>query len=569
MHRSLLNHRGAILWLAVLSTLLVGTGTIHGTHDSRRALLKKNALPTACISESRSRDVRDFGPFIADDMSKATQRSNTDTINKAIADAGRAGGGVVCLPSGSFFLATNPDRGWGSSVIIDVDNVTIWGAGMDSGIGGTRLRTPGEWVLRDGAVFRGNGIQILGTASLPARKNIVLRDFELDGGSGFTGNYGWPADPVTGDGWDITHKGIILAANDHVDDVTLERIWVHSYKGEVIYNGGAGMGKLTIRGIKSEDTNASTYNVTPAIGSIVEDSEFGKGRFWIEIGTLFAAKGTEFRNNRFHDAQADGAIALAQGDLSTQPYIFTSNRFENCPGSAFLIAGGVGGPVDILHNEFINCGGIQTSSYNGGPLSPNGMNQNITIESNDFINPKYLFYFYQHGKNIKIRRNNVRNLTNSSTQTTAIFSCATVLENVLIENNRFENVRAPEAACSPAAIGMPLFSNNLYAKVEVREGQGFRYLDQTDSMIVPIFEQAFVSASEPGVIASLSTQGYADGQKLDIFVWDGAGPVRFQKGAVSYYVEEDRSVAINSSIRFTFHKALQRWIEELPSSEPS
>src|SRR5262249_40059284 len=149
------------------------------------------------------------------------------------------------------------------------------------------------------------------------------------GGAGFTGCYDWVGDQPNC--WDITHKGIIVGWDALLDNVTLQDIYVHSYRGEVLYTGGAGVGKLTVTRVKSEDSNASTFNLYGA-QLLVRNSEFGKARFWMELFARtntggFSSNQMVFRNNYFHDNNADAGISITQGDGSAMKFVFENNRF--------------------------------------------------------------------------------------------------------------------------------------------------------------------------------------------------------------------------------------------------
>jgi hypothetical protein len=484
--------------------------------------------------------------------------ANTRTLNTAIATVGSsATGGTVCLPAGTYFLAPPDLRAAEvTSVLIDVNNLTLWGAGMDGSKGGTRLRTRSTWSLVDGNVVRGVGLWIKGTPSLPARQNITVRDLELDGGAGYTGNYGWPADPATGDGWDLSHKGIIVSANANVDNVTLERVWVHAYRGEVIYAGGSGMGRLTLRGVRSEDTNASTYNVTAQ--ATVEDSYFGKSRFWIEIGTAFGGKSGTFRNNTFADASIQDGIALTQGDGGAQTYLFEGNRFERCPGAAFAFLGGIGGPVTVRGNTFVDCGGFFTSLAPNPLPAADARNQNITFENNTLSGGPYLANFFGTDRTIVVRGNTF----DGKGGATAVFYCCGNFQNLTVEGNTFKNLRGPERSGDFSGT-RPLFQNNTYTNLEIREGQSSVRLYGDNGTLSPLFERSWVTA-QPGSVTGLilDVSRYPDGQETTIEV--RAGTVQLPASAPTYQLLAARTLTAGSQLRLRFNAAQNKWLEVSP-----
>jgi hypothetical protein len=501
--------------------------------------------------------VTDFGSFIANASDAAVRIANTNTLNKALDEVGKQiNGGIVNLPPGTFYLTNYKSAG--AAVVFTRNNVVLQGAGMDGSQGGTKLVTRSDYNLDgSGAVFRGSGMLLVGNAN-PATplRNIALRDFELDGGAGFTGNFGFPANPATGDGWDITHKGIILSSDSNVDGVTIERVWVHSYRGEVIYAGGSGLGQVSIRSVKSEDTNASTYNITA--NATVENSEFGKSRFWIEIGTRFTNKAATFRNNYFHDASVDGAIALVQGDLGNQPYRFEGNRFERCVGAGFIFTGGVGGPVAISNNTFLQCGGLAIAT---APMSDTPQNQNITFENNILTDGPFLANFFAVGRNITIRNNTFNNTRAAKGASTAAFICCSTLDRVVIENNVFRNMRAPENSAEITAGERPLFRGNQYINAELRDGQGLTRMSSGSRVVRPIYEEARIESDAPNVEAILSVDRYPEGQEVTITGGTVANPIKFSSNATSYQVAANRLLNGSDSLRFRFSKALGKWVE--------
>jgi len=85
----------------------------------------------------------------------ATIAQNNATINNAIVQVGSAGGGVICLPAGTFYIGPDPRKS-DVAVTINYNNITLAGAGVDK----TVLRTNGAYALVNGAVRRGHGILI-------------------------------------------------------------------------------------------------------------------------------------------------------------------------------------------------------------------------------------------------------------------------------------------------------------------------------------------------------------------------------------------------------------------------
>jgi len=515
-------------------------------------------VSSRAASPGAARSVTEFGPFIANSTDPKTVAGNTDTLNRALDKTGSQGGGEVTLPAGVFYLApTHHEIGQGNSAAIHIryNNLTLRGAG----IGKTVLRTRSEWSLVKSRVERGSGIRIHGS-SAPGfpRHGIVLAGFELDGGAGFTGKFGWPASTKDGDGWDVTHKGIILSADDYVDDVTLDSIYVHNYRGEVIYAGGGGLGRVRLNHVKSEGTNASTFNITADF--VAEDCEFGKSRFWVEIGTRFPKKSGTFRRCHFHDASVI-AIVLCQGDGGEQPYLFEDCTFENTPG-VFGLFGGVGGPVIIRNNTFKNAGDILSSSNAGG--TTNDQNKNVLMENNQATGSEALVSLSGNATDWTIRKNTFvgRDPANPGLSTAVFYGTAT-LHHCVIEENQFSDCRTPEQT-APLFAERPLFRNNTYTNVEQRSTHGSFNIASGQPIPTPHSDMITLYAGTPVAATELETKGYPDGHELIVQGGTPDAPVKFVSNAASYTVKSPRLLNGTRRLRFIFSAQEGKWIEGTP-----
>ena len=475
---------------------------------------------------------------------------------------GGSGGGVVVLPAGVFYVAPTEREikgGGGAAIHIRHDHMTLRGAG----IGKTVLRTRSEWSVEKGAVVRGSGIRIEGTSRPGApRHDILLTGFELDGGAGFTGHFGWPASTRDGDGWDITHKGIILSIDDCVDDVTLDSVYVHGYRGEVIYAGGLGLGKVRMEHVRSEDSNASTFNITADF--VAEDCVFGKSRFWVEIATRGANKSGTFRRCRFHDSSVTG-IVLCQGDGTTEPYLFEDCQFENTPG-VFGLYGGVGGPVVIRNNMFTRAGTILSTGYSPGAVA-NG-NKGVLMEGNQIIHGGVLVNFTDKSSDWIIRKNTFSGLdpANPGLSNAVVYGAATI-SNCSITSNQFTDCRTPEQSAWIKG-ERPLFSNNTYDHCERRDAQASYTITASQQKATPHFEEVTLYSNDPKAVMELETAGYPDGQQLTIRGGTPDAPVKFFPRAASYTVSSQKTLDGSGSLNFIFNKKTSKWLEMVEAQTP-
>jgi hypothetical protein len=502
-----------------------------------------------------ARNVTEFGAFVADKSDPATVTANTVTLNRALDKVGGSGGGAVVLPAGVFYLAPSDKeikRGGDAAIHIRHDHMTLRGAG----IGKTVVHTRSAWSVEKGNVVRGSGIRIEGTGwGARPRHDIVLSGFELDGGAGFTGHFGWPASTKDGDGWDITHKGIILSIDDYVDDVTLDSIYVHGYRGEVIYAGGSGLGKVRLEHVRSEDTNASTFNITANF--IAEDCEFGKSRFWAEIGTRGSNKSGTFRRCDFHDSSVTG-FTLAQGDGKTEPYLFENCTFENTPG-VFGLYGGVGGPVVIRNNTFTHAGTILSSGYSPGAIV--NTNNGVLMENNQAIHCGELVNFTAKSSDWVIRKNTFTGIdpANPGLSTAVVYGAAEI-SNCAITDNQFTDCRTPEQSAWVKG-ERPLFLRNIYNNPERRDAQATFTITASQPRVTPHFEEVTIYSGDPKVMPEFETVGYPDGQELTIRGGTPEAPVKFSTKAASYTVRSRRTLKGIGLLRLKFDKKTSKWVE--------
>jgi hypothetical protein len=314
--------------------------------------------------ERRTQDkLREPGVSVIDFGADPTGAADsTSAIQQAIDAVGAAGGGVVHLPPGNYRImpqaSVNVDAAMAEAALfINHDNVTLQGAGMLA----TRLffRVFGDldpvtnWEVKTagGTVHRGALIVSRGKVSdLDPRRNIRLRDLQLDGGAGNTGaasgNPGnsaaarnFPANPATGDGWDVTHKGFVPEANKSHEDILLERVWLHRCRGELTWHGGNLVRRVTFRDSLFGDTNANAWNIACA----------------------------DFFAERNYVYDCEGAISE---DAAVGDYVYIGNRFYNCPVSGLYFAridpdniNGVLPRFTAIGNQWEKCGkGITIAS---------------------------------------------------------------------------------------------------------------------------------------------------------------------------------------------------------------
>ncbi len=395
-------------------------------------------------------NAKDFGPLVSGKTNKPQIiAANTATIQTAIDTVGKQGGGTIYIPTGYYQVAPpNLKSQIPSSIVINYDHIALVG----DGIGKTIIQSRGKRSVINGQVVRGHGILIKGTTN-PAnpRKNVTIKNLELLGGTtGFTANRSFPANVTTGDGWDITNKGIVLDFDKYLDNITINSVDVHDFRGELIYGGGNGIGKVTIYNSKMRNSNASLLSLDADL--TVTKTEFGKtANAWVENAPISPNKSYYFNNNTFQDSVAHGLV-IAQGNFPDGRRVtITNNSFYNSP-SGVNPFGGASNFI-IQKNKFVD---IENA------LFTSGKNRNILFANNEIYaktKPVITAHIWGNLSNVEIK-NNHQYSTDNLGQSNSIFYYGN-LQNILVKDNVFENCHTPQQLAE-LTNERPLFQNNQY-----------------------------------------------------------------------------------------------------------
>lgn len=499
-------------------------------------------------------NVKQFGPLVSGITNNPqTIAANTVTIQAAINAVGRNGGGSVYIPTGQYQVAPpNLNAKIAASLVINYNNITLVG----DGIGKTIIHSRGSWSVINGNVIRGHGILIKGTSNAAQpRKNITIKNLELTGGTkGFTGNRSWPANPSNGDGWDISHKGIILDFNKALDNITIDSVYVHDFRGEVIYAGGMGVGKVTISNTKIHNSNGSMLSLDADL--IVTNCEFSQtANAWVENAPVSAPnKSYFFSNCVFKNSIANGLV-IAQGNFPAgRQQTITNCSFQNSPAGV-CIFGGASNFV-IKDNNFIDC---------TNALVISGENRNIQFYRNQIqgINKPVITANIFGTLNNVVIRNNYHTGAEKFKAIACIFYFGN-LRNIVIANNIFKNCRTPEQS-SELVNERPLFRTNQYINVERRELQGYvNFWQQPPYIIEPKFEQVLVAnnSGKSVIEVVMSSDFYVDGQEVLFAGGASNARVKFPRNSSTIQCLSDRYlVGQAEQLILKFNKSTLKWYE--------
>lgn len=537
--------------VSTLKTLLTNTSSGVGQESKNNKILLSQALPNRFVN------VYSFGKLVSGkNQQDYVIAANTKIIQKAIDTVGQQGGGTIYIPKGYYQIApANLTVNSPSSIVISYDNITLAG----DGIGKTIIESRGSWSVIKGQVVRGHGIMVQGTNnSSQPRKNVTIKNLELHGGlTGLTGDRGWPANPKTGDGWDISHKGIVLDFDKYLDNITIDSVYVHDFRGEVIYGGGSGIGKLTISNTKLANSNASMLSLDANLTVI--KCQFSKtANAWVENAPVSPNKSYYFEQCKFQDSIAAGLV-VAQGNFySGRKITITNCSFYNSP-SGICPFGGASDFV-ITKNKFFDVNNV---------LFTSGVNRNIQFNQNEIYGqtqPVTMAHLFGELSNVVIKGNSHKAATNVKNASCILYY--NNLKNIVIENNVFENCRTPEQS-SDLTNERPLFINNQYINVERRDTQGSCVLwgeQETPYMVTPKCEEVVLHNITSNTVATIgmSISRYVDGQELLVTGGTIKGKVKLPQNSVTIECQSDRFISgKGEKIRLKFNKSKQKWYEVL------
>lgn len=564
-------------------------------------------------------NVRDFGIlYEGENITDEQKWANTNTIQTAIDAAGKSGGGTVLIPEGIYCLNGEQNRGgvpgdpdhWDTACLyIAYDNITLSGAGMDK----TKLITTAEFKVINNNVQRVHGIRIMTPSNNPLTK-VTFKDFDLFGGTHGTGNIHWPADLETGDGWDIMHKGIAIQGGT-MGDMVLDHVAIHGYRGELMYV-ACKIRSVTMRYCKTYDTNAQCYNAS-AHFTRVENCQFGHPDYisntWIEFANYNRFPELEngscvFKNCYFTN-NSHNAISFNEGLNENYSVLFENNIFDLHKGisyngvSCFVFDGGTSGPMVIKNNAFISRHGsiaaINSDCWEGRHRH---IDENFIIENNYFWgfralmaltgaygapNPERMTNnrFEKQFKNMVIRNNVVDCYQGEGPRPVVILGndketmidyldtrwqskCLSYFENIVIENNTFNNAITPWLRDHFGSA--PVFRNNRYNNPTLKLGRPASYsailpVSNEDNRVVPVFEFVLLTAeSECNVRLrthnpmELMVPDYADGYEVLIGGYKGTAPITFKPDDTNTW-GEPVVIHDNNFMRVRFDREKGRW----------
>lgn len=530
-----------------------------------------------CVSHPGAVLLENYGALTTGVSADSLQRvANAAAINAALDDA--PVGGAVCLPADSLYLAWDqaPTK-WHGHIRIPRDKITLWGAGACGWgelAGCTYIATPGDelYAIEDQGnellvLMRGHGIKVTAPRPKPGEtlRDITIRGLELDGQLGWTGCYSYSYKRnywVNRDCWDLSHKGIVIGADKDITDVLVEDVKVHGYRGEIMYLGGSGFGRVTARRVWAYGSNGSANNFATAKDLLIEDSRFGypassdpgnRVRFWHE----FLAEHTDnlkatIRNNEYAGCEiGSGCIAMAFDDVKNaangQQWKFEGNSFEcrSIDGgdrTAFLFEAGRYS-ISIKGNKFEDC---RLAYFNGGSGKET---TRIEVADNEILVGSGNMISFQGGR---YRGSIHQNILNGMSEARPFMVSGGVLHDLAIENNVLSSFKSPifEGGGPDSA---PLVTANTYKDFIHRV-----YRPSREGFIQPTYDVHHLRATASGRVLELDGR-YADEQQVRIEVDPRSKNMTLPVGRPHHGWESPIVLRPGDTLTLTFDRDTKKW----------
>lgn len=445
------------------------------------------------------------------------------------------------------------------------------------------------------AIWRGNACTVLGNLGIESGDPLRVDRVELHrlifvGNTSPTGEHTWPADPVTGDGWDGSHQGFKVQ-DTIVGDIVLEDTDFIGWRGELLYLAGHDARSLTLSRVKLLGTNGNAMNPGVNVPIIANDCEFGEAfQAHEDTGKRFARyTGCIWRDSdrlNIGSGPTNGLIynyLYPTRDEAGQPPItqFDGCEFRNI-GTAY-IGGWTRGALRTT-DTIVSLSGTQYMK-----LQDIDLRIDAWIDQKDAISPIQLFGpttltqqingaptgdYVQPPEAIHIALRHYRTRLAAE----ANRAWAPVRWSGYIEKNCSIVIDGSQATTAPSGQDNPMRSMPLIALRNMSKTIG--YIPHGAVNIGPINASGPLAITGPVLLAHSGVEGvfdltlpnttsgggaygFADGQLVRLYKNGDVADLRFVQGAVaSFAVPETRVLAKGGDwIEFAFNSSANRWEE--------
>ena len=448
------------------------------------------------------------------------------------------------------------------------------------------------------AVWRGGGIYLQGDAGDPGKGRRRIARLEiarivLRGNRRNTGAWTYPADPVSGDGWDVTDRGVWVQ-DCYVGEIRMRDCDITGFKGELFYLAGTApaVEKVVLEKCRFATSNGSAFNPSVDCEILASDCSFGD---CFQAQEDIVKTRAVYRNCTWHDCDHMGlGSGPANGVYYALPY---PTRDPGAPP-----------PVTLLDNcEFRAIRSLRFQSWVRGRIR--------TIDTTVSLNGEDALALRDTDLEIEAwldRANGIHALalvgTSSLTQPVpgappGIYKLPPANIRLHLSHHRTEQARAnghewlgsywtgylhrscqlhvegdcagnrlPNGGTDPLSMPLVTYERGRYTSRSWARGWFKLPAIAAAGEITPCAPYMTVQMANDSV-ADMTLRrtptggadyGYSDGQRIRIVKHDATGSIRFVKGASSAFAVRETRVLDHAYdwIAFSYNRDWQRWEEE-------
>ena len=447
------------------------------------------------------------------------------------------------------------------------------------------------------AVWRGGGLFVDGDAVRPAAGPRRIARLELDrlvfrGNRTRTGQYAFPADPATGDGWDISDKGFWLQ-DVYVGAVICRDTDFIGWRGEIFYAVGAddAIERLTLTRCRLLTGNGNGLNLGCDPYLEAQDCEFGDCKIAQEdTGKTYA----HFRNCLWRDCDY---VWLGGGSTNGRLYTYKyPTRDDAAPVPATILEGCRFDDCTLIWVNSWVSGRIRTvdtpvamSSTHGHALRDIDLEIDAVLDRGSNFHaaalygpasltlqvpgaPAGIYHTPPRQVRLKVRHHRSALAQANGRQWLGVLWTGYLDRSCRIDaEGEFAAGRVPNGGDNPLSFPLVTFAGGNATSGNMAHGYYRSAVLSASGVVAPsgplqavaLSGEIAIAVTLPGVPQGGSDFGYADKQRLHIVKQGDAGSVAFTKGASATMAMRETRVLDKAFdwIEFVYNRSLSRWEE--------
>ncbi|MBX7539462.1 hypothetical protein [Qipengyuania sphaerica] len=448
------------------------------------------------------------------------------------------------------------------------------------------------------AVWRGGGLYLQGDTSDPGEGQRSIGRLEIDrlvfrGNRHRTGEYSWPADPLTGDGWDTSDKALWMQ-DCFAGEIVVSDTDMIGWKGEIVFVAGEAnaLESLELHRCRLETGNGNALNAGTDCDLLAVDCSFGD---CYQAQEDVAKTRATYRNCSWHDCVATGiGNGPTDGPYHSLAY---PTRDETAPLPTIRLENCKFRDIDVLRFTSWVSGSIRTidctvvlDGNEAMALRDTDLRIEAWLDRKSGIHalqfdgvdtlaepvpgaPAGIFKLPPSQVRIDVALRRTRLAQEQDRQWLGCFwtgyidkSCELAFSGPTVSGG------GPHGGAAP--VSMPRVSQRVPETTSSIWARGWYKLPDVSGAgeIIPCAPFMAIEMTS-GIIADVTLArtplggdqfGYADGQRIRIVKHGPTGSIRFAKGASGSFAVRETRVLDNPNdwIEFSYNRDWQRWEEE-------